>query len=165
MPCSASSDSRSSRSLDGQQPARYGRWTVVFNGEIYNYRELRDELAAIGATVATDSEAEVLAAAFHALGPVGAAPAAGHVRARGVGRQETGTGYAARDPFGIKPLYHLRTPDGLYLASEKKALLPFAGDRRPGRPRRAGALPDAAVRAGAGHPARRPCAGCRPGTC
>ena len=111
--------------VDGQQPARYGRWTVVFNGAIYNYRELRDELRIV-ATEPIVNEAEVIAAAFEHWGP-----SALH-RLRGMFAlvawdAETGTGYAARDPFGIKPLYHLRTPDGLYLASEKKALLPFAG--------------------------------------
>ena len=65
--------------------------------------------------------------------------------------------FGARDHFGIKPLHYLETADGVYLASEKKALLPFApaataGDagRRHGQPV---ALPDPAVRAGAGHPA------------
>ncbi|WP_460494860.1 asparagine synthase (glutamine-hydrolyzing) [Dactylosporangium cerinum] len=71
-------------------------------------------------------EAEVLAAAFHHWGPSAVRKLRGmfafvlHDRA-------TGAVLAARDPFGIKPLYHLRTADGLYLASEKKALLPFAG--------------------------------------
>src|SRR5207253_8186787 len=40
----------------------------------------------------------------------------------------TDTVHAVRDPFGIKPLYYLRTPDGLWLASEKKALVPFTAD-------------------------------------
>jgi asparagine synthase (glutamine-hydrolysing) len=108
---------------DGQQPVRYGRWTVVFNGEIYNYRELRAELLTV-ATAPIVSEADVIAAAFEHWGP-----SALH-RFRGMFAlvawdAETGTGYAARDPFGIKPLYHTRTPEGLYLASEKKALMPF----------------------------------------
>jgi asparagine synthase (glutamine-hydrolysing) len=110
---------------DGQQPARYGRWTVVFNGAIYNYRELRAELRNFSAAPIV-SEAEVIAAAFEHWGP-----SALH-RFRGMFAlvawdAETGTGYAARDPFGIKPLYFMGNADGVYLASEKKALLPFAG--------------------------------------
>jgi asparagine synthase (glutamine-hydrolysing) len=64
-----------------------------------------------------------------------------------------GKAFGARDPFGIKPLHYLQTPDGVYFASEKKALLPFApsalkGDAgaQHGEPL---ALPDSAVRAGA----------------
>ena len=40
--------------------------------------------------------------------------------------------HLARDPFGIKPMHYLSTPDGLYLASEKKALLPFAASASAG---------------------------------
>ncbi len=67
--------------------------------------------------------------------------------------------FGARDPFGIKPLFYLQTTDGLYLASEKKALMPFApaawaGDAGidHGQPV---ALPDPAVRARADHAAQR----------
>nr|BFE56973.1 asparagine synthase (glutamine-hydrolyzing) [Dactylosporangium thailandense] len=112
------------------QPCRYKTWTVVFNGELYNYRQLRAQLAAEhGATFATEGEAEVLAAAFHHWGPSAVRRLRGMFAAV-LWDAATGTLHAIRDPFGIKPLYHLQTPDGLYLASEKKALLPFAGGAR-----------------------------------
>ena len=42
--------------------------------------------------------------------------------------------FGARDPYGIKPLHYLQTPDGVYFASEKKALLPFAPVRAAATP-------------------------------
>ncbi|MEU4237501.1 asparagine synthase (glutamine-hydrolyzing) [Actinoplanes sp. NPDC026619] len=112
---------------ESAQPLHYqDRWTVVFNGEIYNYRELRAELISAGASFATSGDSEVLAAAFHHWG------AAALPRLRGMFAfvaydHWTGTLHAARDPFGIKPLYILETNDGIFLASERKALLPFSG--------------------------------------
>ncbi|WP_433075908.1 asparagine synthase (glutamine-hydrolyzing) [Dactylosporangium sp. CA-052675] len=112
------------------QPCRYRTWTVVFNGELYNYRQLRAQLAAEhGATFATEGEAEVIAAAWHHWGPSAVRRLRGMFAAV-LWDAATQTLHAIRDPFGIKPLYHLQTPDGLYLASEKKALLPFAGGAR-----------------------------------
>jgi asparagine synthase (glutamine-hydrolysing) len=119
---------------DGAQPIRYPvdgperrRWTVVCNGEIYNYREIRAQLAREGATFATRGDTEVLAAALHYWGT------AALDRLRGMYAfvawdELTGTLHAARDPFGIKPLYLMMTGDGLFLASEPKALRPFAAD-------------------------------------
>jgi asparagine synthase (glutamine-hydrolysing) len=112
---------------DSAQPLHYqDRWTVVFNGEIYNYRELRAELLQAGASFATSGDTEVLAAAFHYWG------AAALPRLRGMFAfvaydHWTGTLHAARDPFGIKPLYILETNDGVLLASERKALREFSG--------------------------------------
>jgi asparagine synthase (glutamine-hydrolysing) len=109
-----------------------GRYVVVFDGAIHNHRELRDELSTTyGATFVTDGDTEVVAAAYHHWGEPAAARLRGmfavliydtHRRAL----------WGARDPYGIKPLYHLVTPDGLYLASEPKALLPFHTARGDG---------------------------------
>jgi asparagine synthase (glutamine-hydrolysing) len=120
---------------DSSQPVHYpvdgpdaGRWTVVFNGEIYNYGELRADLVReFGATFATHGDTEVLAAAFHYWGDA-ALPRLRGMFAFAAYDHRTGRLHAARDPFGIKPLYVLETADGLFLASERKALLPFAPD-------------------------------------
>ncbi|MDI1465016.1 asparagine synthase (glutamine-hydrolyzing) [Catellatospora sp. KI3] len=110
--------------VDGsRQPLTHEqRWDLCFNGEIYNYRELREELVhECGAVFATAGDAEVLAAAFHHWG------AAAVERLRGMfayvlwDRQERRL-HAGRDPFGIKPLHYAHTPDGLWLASERKSL-------------------------------------------
>lgn len=102
-----------------------GRYMITFNGEIYNYLELRDELITQhGATFATDGDTEVIVAAYHYWGEQAV------TRLRGmfaivIFDTHRGMVWGARDPYGIKPLFHLATPDGIYFASEKKALLPF----------------------------------------
>lgn len=107
-------------------PYAQGRYLLTFNGEIYNYKELREELAReFGAEFATAGDGEAIVAGYHHWGE--------RVldRLRGMfafviwDRQER-RAFGARDYFGIKPLHWLETPDGIYLASEKKALLPFA---------------------------------------
>jgi asparagine synthase (glutamine-hydrolysing) len=107
-------------------PYADGRYLLTFNGEIYNYLELREELSREhGASFATAGDSEVVVAAYHVWGEE-----AVH-RLRGMfafviwDRQQR-RAFGARDPYGIKPLHYLQTTDGVYLASEKKALLPFA---------------------------------------
>ncbi|MBB5873115.1 asparagine synthase (glutamine-hydrolyzing) [Allocatelliglobosispora scoriae] len=104
----------------------HGRYLLTFNGEIYNYLELRDQLAAeFGAQFATNGDGEVIVAGYHYWGE------AILDKLRGmfsfvIWDQQERVAFGARDPFGIKPMHYLETNDGLYLASEKKALLPFA---------------------------------------
>jgi asparagine synthetase B (glutamine-hydrolysing) len=98
-----------------------GDW-LVFNGEIYNFRVLREELSASGALFRGHSDTEVL---LHALVKYGVATfsrlngmyALAWYRAR---EQEL---VLARDPQGIKPLYVAALPEGLVFASETRALL------------------------------------------
>jgi asparagine synthase (glutamine-hydrolysing) len=114
--------------VSSQEPLQYadGRYLLTFNGEIYNYLELRRQLAReFGARFATQGDAEAVVAGYHYWGEEVL------TRLRGmfafvIWDREQRRAFAARDYFGIKPLYYLETPDGVYLASEKKALLPFA---------------------------------------
>ncbi|WP_432837221.1 asparagine synthase (glutamine-hydrolyzing) [Dactylosporangium sp. CA-092794] len=116
-----------------RQPLRYpptgpdaGRWTLVFNGEIYNFEALRAELIRDhGAVFATDGDSEVLAAAFHHWGEAALDRFRG-MFAFALWDSENDTLYAARDPFGIKPLYYVADPRGLWLCSEKAPLLEHA---------------------------------------
>jgi asparagine synthase (glutamine-hydrolysing) len=103
------------------------RYRIIFDGEIYNHAELRDELIATkAATFATAGDAEVLVAAYHFWGEQAVDRLRG-MFAVVIVDTHRGTVWGARDPYGIKPLYYLVTDAGLYLASEKKALLRFAG--------------------------------------
>src|ERR1700748_800860 len=86
-------------------PESPGRYELVFNGEIYNYLELRAELAERhGAVFATDGDGEAIVAAYHYWG------AHALTRLRGMFAfalwdNVTGELFCARDPFGIKPLF------------------------------------------------------------
>jgi asparagine synthase (glutamine-hydrolysing) len=103
-----------------------GRYLLTFNGEIYNYIELRQELAeTFGAEFATNGDSEAVVAGYHYWGEAVLDKLRG-MFAFLIWDSATGRAFGARDPFGIKPLHYLHTPDGAYFASEKKALLPFA---------------------------------------
>jgi asparagine synthase (glutamine-hydrolysing) len=111
------------------QPLPYAqdRYRILFNGEIYNYVELREELAAAGAELATHGDTETIVAGYHLWGDDVV------TRLRGmfsfvIWDTETRTAFGARDPFGIKPLFTARLADGaLVFSSEKKALLELLG--------------------------------------
>ena len=88
----------------GVQPMKTedGRYVIVFNGEIYNYRELRRELEADGAVFATDSDTEVILQSYAVYGTKTASRLRG-MFAFVIYDSEKRTLYGARDPFGIKP--------------------------------------------------------------
>ena len=111
------------------QPLSYadGRYTIVFNGEIYNYLELRAELAENhGATFATDGDTEAVVAAYHHWGPAAVSRLRGMFAFLIWDAQERVL-FCARDPFGIKPLYVATGPVGSAFASEKKCLVELLG--------------------------------------
>jgi asparagine synthase (glutamine-hydrolysing) len=111
------------------QPMPYadGRYRIVFNGEIYNYVELREELAAAGATFATEGDTEAIVAGYHLWGEDVVHRLRGMFAFLIWDSQEQKV-FGARDPFGIKPLFVTRLADGaIAFSSEKKALLELLG--------------------------------------
>ncbi len=99
-----------------------GRYWLVYNGEIYNYLELRARLEARGHRFATHSDSEVLLAAYAEWGPEALRRFTGMFAFAILDTQEH-TVFLARDPFGIKPLYYAITSCGLAFASEIPALV------------------------------------------
>lgn len=115
------------------QPLRWGppeapnRYALVFNGEIYNYLELRDELRnEFGAEFATEGDSEAIVAAYHYWGTAALSRLRG-MFAFALWDSETRELFCARDPFGIKPLYLATGPGGTIVGSEKKCILDLAG--------------------------------------
>ena len=103
-----------------------GRWTVCYNGEVYNFRSLRTELAALGHQLQSDSDTEVVLEAFIEWGEQAVHKLRGEFAFAVVDRN-TDRVYLARDPLGVKPLYWSRCGGHLYVASELKALVPAGG--------------------------------------
>lgn len=108
----------------GHQPmdSRDGRWSIVFNGEVYNYRELRTQLQDIGHTFHSDSDTEVLLAAWAHWG-VECLPRLVGMFAFAILDKTHATLTCVRDAFGIKPFFY-SSANGLFVfASELPALL------------------------------------------
>ncbi len=111
------------------QPLPYddGRYQLLFNGEIYNYVELRRRLVEEhGATFATDGDGEVILAAYKYLGEACVTELRG-MFAFVIWDSLERTAFGARDWFGIKPLFVMQDERGVFFASEKKSLLSLGG--------------------------------------
>ena len=107
----------------GHQPMSYanGRYIISYNGEIYNYAEIKKLLQKAGFQFHTQSDTEVLIAAYAAWG-TSAFKQFNGMFALAILDKETSTVILARDPSGIKPLYYAITNEGLAFASEVRAL-------------------------------------------
>ena len=111
-----------------------GRAMIVFNGEIYNYRELRDELKAHGAKFRTDGDTEVILAAWQRWGPDCLARLSG-MFAFALYDADSRTLLLARDRLGVKPLFYAPLSDGsVAFASELKGLVAHPLLRREADP-------------------------------
>jgi asparagine synthase (glutamine-hydrolysing) len=107
-----------------------GRYAIVFNGEIYNFVELRDRLQREGHEFRSASDTEVLLTAWAAWGPACLTQLVG-MFAFAILDIAANTLTLARDGFGIKPLFYLSDATRFAFASEVKALLPLmSGPRR-----------------------------------
>ncbi len=111
------------------QPFEKDGLILIYNGEIYNYRQLQSELASLGAIFRTSSDSEVLLEAWRHWGP------ASLDRLRGMfafALYDTANRrlILARDHFGIKPLFYQARDGGLAFASELKALRPMMDEVR-----------------------------------
>jgi asparagine synthase (glutamine-hydrolysing) len=113
-------------SAAADQPLSKGGLTIVYNGELYNYRELRKELASHGVSFVTSSDTEVVLEAWRYWGPA-SLPRFRGMFAFALADETTGELFLARDPLGIKPLFYLRRGEGALFASELKALVSAVG--------------------------------------
>lgn len=108
----------------GHQPLHFEneRYWIIFNGEIYNYVELREELLAEGITFATSSDTEVIIALYSHLKEKAVEKLRG-MFAFVIWDKVEKTLYGARDSFGIKPFFYFDDGEKTFFASEKKSIL------------------------------------------
>src|SRR5690348_15291681 len=108
----------------GKQPqfSANGRFVVTYNGELYNFRELRVELEALGHRFRSRSDTEVLLSAFVQWG-LDAFVRFNGMFALAIFDRESKTLTLARDRFGVKPLYFAEAKNTFLFGSEIKALL------------------------------------------
>lgn len=108
----------------GHQPLTYEdeRYWIIFNGEVYNYLELREELLKEGLQFATNSDTEVIIALYSHLKEKAVEKLRGMFAFTIWDKQEQ-TVFGARDPFGIKPYFYFEDGERTFFASEKKSIL------------------------------------------
>ncbi|MGG4467473.1 asparagine synthase (glutamine-hydrolyzing) [Paenibacillus alvei] len=107
----------------GHQPLTYEneRYWIIFNGEVYNYLEIREELVKAGLTFQTNSDTEVIIALYSHEKEKAVEKLRG-MFAYVIWDKQEKTLYGARDPFGIKPFFYFDDGEKTYFASEKKSI-------------------------------------------
>jgi asparagine synthase (glutamine-hydrolysing) len=109
---------------DGQQPMydkNTGNW-IVFNGEVYNYQEIRNELRKLGYDFYSNTDTEVVLKAYAHWGKNAISRFNG-MFAFGIYNEKSGDLFVCRDRLGIKPLYYFHNNEQLLFASEIKSIL------------------------------------------
>ncbi len=114
-------------STAADQPFTRGPLTLVYNGELYNYRELRRELISSGSRFSTSSDTEVVIEAWARWGSAALSRFRG-MFAFAIHDAVSGETTLVRDPLGIKPLYVLRRGRGIVFASELRAIVSAVGE-------------------------------------
>jgi asparagine synthase (glutamine-hydrolysing) len=113
-------------SAAADQPFKKDGLVIVYNGELYNFKEIRAELAASGVNFTTTSDTEVVLEAWRRYGTRALNRFRG-MFAFAVLDERSGKLFLARDQMGIKPLYWMPRQDGIVFASELKALVSAVG--------------------------------------
>lgn len=101
---------------------------VTYNGEIYNYRDLRQDLLRRGYRFRTESDTEVLCKAFDCWG-IDSVKRLRGMFAFAIHDRKTGTAFLVRDRLGIKPLYYTHADNGFIFASQPSTILQWPGAR------------------------------------
>ncbi|MCJ0741499.1 asparagine synthase (glutamine-hydrolyzing) [Pedobacter montanisoli] len=113
----------------GAQPIIFQELTIVFNGEIYNHKDLRAQLIKDGYKFETTSDTEVLLKLFHQKGPE-CIDLLNGIFAFSIYNALTGEVFLGRDLFGIKPLYYINTVFDFAFASEWKTLFTYIKEKK-----------------------------------
>ena len=110
----------------GAQPMRFGKYIIVYNGELYNTLEVKNELTACGYSFDTDCDTEVVLKAFHKWKEESAKRFNG-IYAYAIYNEENGELFLCRDRIGVKPLYYAAVGDTFAFASRMESLLYVKG--------------------------------------
>ncbi len=116
-------------SAHGHQPMSYEHLEMVFNGEVYNFQEIRLELEADGYSFVSDSDSEVVLKSFHKWGKSAVDRFIG-MFAFAIYDKQAKEMYIFRDRVGVKPLYYYHDKDTFIFASEIRAIKTYKEDLR-----------------------------------
>lgn len=111
-------------SEDGNQPMEMGKYRIIFNGEIYNYIEIRAELIELGYNFSTDSDTEVLVYSYDKWG-VDCVNKFNGMWSFAILNVESGKLFCSRDRFGVKPFNYYLDKNIFIFSSEIKAILQY----------------------------------------